>query len=115
MASVPSVTTIGGTLEEPDDKPVQRAERKADSDRDGIRTPTGTPGCAAFSMATAIPLKHRFDAIDRSSDRDTITAIWPSASMMRSEVSLKTCTRFAGLMKSGNRMATEREQRKIRE
>ena len=42
-----------------------------------------------------MPVKHRLDAIDRSIERVRITTIWPSARMIRIEVSLKTWREIA--------------------
>ena len=44
--------------------------------------------------------------MDRSIERVRMTAIWPSARMIRIEVSLKTVARLAGRAKPGKRVAT---------
>ncbi|MCY1303054.1 hypothetical protein D9M70_527430 [compost metagenome] len=48
----------------------------------------GRPGKAAFSIAATMPESARLAAIERSMQRVRIPAIWPSARMMRIEVSL---------------------------
>ncbi|MCY1251177.1 hypothetical protein D9M72_649100 [compost metagenome] len=53
-----------------------------------MMTGIGRPGNAAFSIAATMPESARFAAIDRSMQRVRITAIWPSARMIRIEVSL---------------------------
>ena len=52
-----------------------------------------------------MPVSARLAATERSMHLVRITAIWPSASMIRIEVSLKTLPRFAGVAKPGKRSA----------
>src|SRR4051812_3340369 len=66
-----------------------------------ISSGSGTDGNAAFSIATAIPVKERLAATERSMDLVRITAIWPSARMIRMDVSLKILARLLGEEKPG--------------
>ncbi len=105
MVSVPSVTTMGGMpshqtrtpLSEPRNAPMPTAMT--------IRSGSGMPGKAALVIATAMPVKARLAATERSMDFVRMTAIWPSARMMRMEVSLKMLTRLPGRPKPGARIA----------
>jgi len=72
---------------------------------DRVATAMGMPGMAAFSIATTMPLSARLAAMERSMQRVRITAVWPSARMMRMAVSLKTWARLSGLMNPGKRAA----------
>jgi hypothetical protein len=51
----------------------------------------------------AMPVNDRFAATDRSMDLVRITAIWPSARIIRMDVSLKMLARLSGEAKPGAR------------
>ena len=59
-------------------------------------------------MAVTMPVSARLAATERSMHLVRITVIWPSASMIRIEVSLKTLPRFRGRAKPGKRSEIRR-------
>ena len=61
----------------------------------------GTPGKAALSMAATMPVSARLAAMERSIERVRMTAIWPSARIIKIDVSLKTVARLTGRAKPG--------------
>ncbi len=93
---VPSVTTIGGMLSFQTSKPLNMPMSAPSPMATTRITGTGTPGAATFSIATTMPVSARFAATDRSMHLVRITTIWPSASRISGEVSLKTLARFDG-------------------
>ena len=103
MVRVPSVTTIEGIPSLQTSSPLMAPSASPMSSAAAISSPRGISGCAALSMATAMPVNVRLAAIDRSMDLVRITTICPSERMTKIAVSLNTDTRFAGLAKAGKR------------
>ena len=62
-----------------------------------ISSGIGIAGCAAFSIATTMPVKQRLEAIDRSIDRVRMTTIWPSARMHQDRGVVEDLAQIVGI------------------
>lgn len=88
MVSVPRVTTIGGMSSFQTSAPLIMPSKVPSATAARMISGIGRPGKAAFSIAATMPESARLAAIERSMQRVRITAIWPSARMIRIDVSL---------------------------
>ncbi len=78
-----------------------------------MMTGMGKPGMATLIMATAMPVRARLAATDKSMQRVRITTICPNASMINGAVSLNTLARFPGATKPEKREATSMSKTRI--
>jgi len=101
IASVPSVTTIGGMPSPAISAPLTSPKPRPIAKPRTAKASAGRPGWARATIAVSIPVRARLAATERSMPRVRITAIWASAIMNRKAVSFMVPARLSGVTNTG--------------